>query len=124
MFRVVALVFCAIVLAGCADVGCGNEAPAEHLSPDKQWKYVTFDRNCGATTARNLQVSVLPAAKRLPSSAANAFIADDNHGATQFVAQPEWISPRKLRITYSAKARVFKREAAVGPIDIEYVEER
>jgi hypothetical protein len=110
-----------ILLAGC---DCANEAPAEHLSPDGRWKYVCFDRKCGATTGNNFQESVLPASKSLPNSAANAFIADDDHGATRFVAQSEWISPTKLRITYSQKARIFKRESKVGPIDIEYVAEQ
>jgi hypothetical protein len=113
-----------IVLMGCTEVGCDNEAPAEHVSPDGQWKYVSFDRNCGATTGSNLQISVLPASKSFPRGAANAFIADDNHGATRFVAQPEWLSGRKLRIAYSQKARVFKKEAAVGPVEIEYVQEQ
>ena len=110
----------AMLLSGC---DCENEGLAEHLSPDGRWKYVSFDRNCGATTRSNLQVSVLPASKPLSNGAANAFIADDNHGAARFVAQSEWISPTKLRIIYSPKARVFKRESKVGPIDIEYLAE-
>jgi hypothetical protein len=110
---------CLFVMMGC----CDNEAPSEHLSPDGQWKYVSFDRNCGATTSSNLQISVLPASKSLPSGAANAFIADDNHNATRFVAQSQWLSSRKLQIAYSPKARVFKKEASVGPIEIEYVQE-
>jgi hypothetical protein len=109
------------LMRGCTD--CKNEAPTEHVSPDGQWKYVSFDRNCGATTGSNLQISVLPVSKALSSGAANAFISDDNHGATRFVAQPEWLSGRRLRIVYSSKARVFKKEAKVGPIDIEYVQE-
>jgi len=112
-----------MVVVGCADFGCTNEAPAEHFSPDGQWKYVSFDRNCGATTGSNLQISVLPASKALPRGAANAFIADNDHGATRFVAQPEWLSSRKLRINYSPKARISKKEAQVGPIEIEYVQE-
>jgi len=111
------------LMIGCNDVGCENEAPAEHLSPDGQWKYVSFDRNCGATTRSNLQISVLPANKPLPSGAANTFIADDNHGETTFVAQPEWLSSRKLRITYAAKARIFKRETKIGPVEVEYTQE-
>ena len=113
------LVACALLVACCR-----NEAPAEHLSPDGQWKYVSFDRNCGATTRDNLQISILAASKRLPNEAANAFIADDNHGATRFVAQPEWVSSRELRIIYSPKARVFKKESQVGPIRITYAEEQ
>jgi len=109
-------------MVGCTD--CQNAAPAEHASPDGQWKYVSFDRNCGATTGSNLQISVLPVSNALSSGAANAFIADDYHDATRFVAQPEWMSDRRLRIVYSSKARVFKKEAKVGPIDIEYAQER
>jgi len=107
-------------LSGC----CENEAPAEHFSPDGQWKYVSFDRNCGATSSSNLQISILPASEALPKEAANAFIADDNHRVTRFVAQPEWVSARELKITYSAKARIFKKESKVGPIDLKYVEEQ
>ena len=113
-----------MMLVGCTDFPCENESPAEHVSPDGQWKYVSFDRNCGATTGSNLQVSVLPASKSLPSEAANTFIADDNHGATRFVAQPAWVNAHTLRISYSPKARIFKKESKVGPVDIEYVMER
>jgi hypothetical protein len=121
MFKLL-LVVC---FAGCSLLVscCENENPAEHLSSDGAWKYVSFDRNCGATTGSNLQVSVLLASKQLPNEGANAFIADDDHGATRFVAQPEWVSSHKLRITYSRKARVFRKESKVGPIEIEYVEQ-
>lgn len=123
MHRTVAMLLfvLALLFVGCNP--CSNEAPAEHLSPDGQWKYVSFDRNCGATTRSNLQISILPASKSLPNTAANAFTADDDHGAASFVAHPEWVSSHRLRITYSAKARVFKRESKVGPIEIEYVRE-
>jgi hypothetical protein len=71
----------AFSILGCLLLSGSNEAPSEHPSPDGEWKYVTFDRNCGATTGSNLQVTVLPAAARLPNEAGNTFIADDNHGA-------------------------------------------
>ena len=115
---------CSSALVGCSDFGCDNEAAAEHISPDGQWKFVTFDRNCGATAGSNLQISVLPVSKSLPRGGANTFIADDDHSATRFVAKPEWVSARKLRITYSPKARVFKHESKVGSVEIEYVQGR
>ena len=119
---IVLFIFASLTLmSGCTD--CQNQALAEHVSPDGQWKYVSFDRNCGATTGSNLQISVLPVSKSLSTGAANAFIADDNHDATRFVARPEWLSGHRLRIVYSSKARVFKKETKVGPIDIEYVQE-
>ena len=114
----IAAVTVCVVLSGC----CGNEGSYESASPDGQWKYVSFERNCGATTSNNLQISVLPASKRLANGAGNAFIADYNHEATSFTPKAEWLSARRLQITYSAKGRVFKKELKVGPIDISYVE--
>jgi hypothetical protein len=112
-------IFGCLLLSGC----CENEVPSEHLSPDGEWKYVTFDRNCGATTRSNLQVTFLPAAARLPNEAGNTFIADDNHGAAGSIAQLEWLAPHMLQITYSSKARVFKKESRTGIVEIRYVEQ-
>jgi hypothetical protein len=116
-----AIVALCLLIVGCAS--CKNEAQVEHFAPDGRWKYVSFDRNCGATTANNFQVSILEAPDVLPDSAANTFIADDNHGATKFVAQPAWLSSRILEITYSSRAHVFKKESHVGPIEIRYIEQ-
>ena len=88
------------------------------------WKFVVFDRNCGATTASNLQVSVLLATAKLSNDPGNAFIADGNHGVTGFVAQPEWLPPHTLRITFSSKARVFKKESQIGGVKIMYLEQQ
>ncbi len=76
-------------LCGC----CENEWASEQISPDGKWKYVTFSRNCGATTGNNYQVSVLSASAHLPLAAGNAFIGDSNHGETSFVALPVWLPP-------------------------------
>src|SRR5260370_39759045 len=86
-----------LLLSGC----CKNEVPSEHLSPDREWKYVTFDRNCGATTGSNLQVTVLSAAARLPYEAGNTFIADANHAAPGAIAQLERLTRPTLQMTYS-----------------------
>src|SRR5437867_10594463 len=107
-----------LLLWGC----CANEVPSKHLSPDGEWKYVTFDRNCGATTGSNLQVTVLPATAPLPNEAGNTLIADDNHGATGSIAQLEWLAPHTLQITISSKARVFKKESRTYTVEIRYVE--
>lgn len=108
-------------LAGCHNNVCNNELPSEHPSPDGKWKYVIFSRNCGATTGSNFQVSVLPASTSLPNEPANAFIGDYNRGATPYVAEIAWIGSNILQISYSTKARIFRKEAHVGPIEIKYV---
>jgi len=108
------LVFCAsTLLVGCNDL-CDNEAPAEHASPDGRWKYVSFDRNCVATTGSNLQISVLPSSQSLSNEAANAFAADGSHGATSFVAQPEWLdshpqwSPQNRPFVVTSKPAILR----------------
>lgn len=107
-------------LTGCRSHICNNEFPTEHPSPDGKWKYVIFDRNCGATTTNNLQVSVLPASASLPNESGNAFIADSDHGATSRVAEVVWVGSYTLQINYSSKARVFRKEAQIGPVQINY----
>jgi hypothetical protein len=110
-------VFCGLFLTGC----CGNEDPVEYPSPGGKWKYVTFERNCGATIESNFQVSVLPASAALPNEAGNVFIGDDHHGAASYVAELEWIDSNTLQIRYSSKARIFRQESRIGPIEIKYV---
>src|SRR5258708_19701527 len=95
-----------------------NEMPYEPVSPDGEWKYVTFDRNCGATTRGNLQVTLLPTAARLPNEAGNTFIADDNHGAAGSIAQFEWLSPHPPQITYSSKPPLFNKESPTSTLHI------
>jgi len=103
---------------------CANQDLYERVSPDGHWKYVSFERNCGAAAADNLEISILPVSKKLPDDGGNAFIADYNHGATTYTPKAQWLSARQLQITYSGKARVYKKEHKVGPIDISYVEIR
>jgi hypothetical protein len=111
--------FACLLLSSC----CENERRFGHLSPDGKWKYVTFSRNCGATTADNFQVSVLPATALMPKEAGNAFIADDDHGEAAFVADLEWLPPHTLQIKYSAKARIFRKESRVAVVEIRYAQQ-
>jgi hypothetical protein len=100
---------------------CQNEISTEVFSSDNVWKFVTFNRSCGATSSDSFQLSILNAHSKLDGRSANAFIADNNHGATTFVAEAHWISDRAIQVTYSSKARVFKAEPSVNGINIQYI---
>ena len=99
-----------LVSTGC----CANEFASEHLSPDGKWKFVTFDRNCGATTGNNMQVSLLPAQTRLSNDAGNAFIADNNRAATRFVAIRNGYHPTHFRLHILPKHAFSKRNIVLA----------
>jgi hypothetical protein len=64
MERTLALpIFAALLLAGCGDVGCGNEVSYRAPSPNGKVEAVVFNRNCGATTDFNTQLSIVPASQ-------------------------------------------------------------
>jgi hypothetical protein len=119
--QLVAAIILGCSLIGCHHYVCDNELLSEHSSPDGRWKYVIFRRDCGATTRTNFQISVLPISVPLPNEPADAFTGDDNHGATPYIAEVMWIGPKAIQIDYSSKARIFRKEARVGPIEIRYV---
>jgi hypothetical protein len=107
-----------VLLAGCSDV-CSNEDQSERLSPDGKWKVVGFQRNCGATTESNLQVSILPAGAQMPNEPGNVFRGE--YRSTNFVASYEWLDAHTVRIEYSPRARPVIIAEEIGPIRIEFV---
>jgi hypothetical protein len=54
-------------------------------------------------------------------SGLNWLIVDDHHGAASYVAEVEWVDSNTLQIRYSSKARIFRQESRIGPIEIKYV---
>jgi hypothetical protein len=101
---------------------CDNENSVEHPSPDGKWKVVVFERDCGATVGPNVQMSLLLSSKSLPKEAGNTFVIDGNHGASalQYI-YVDWTSDSSVRITYPSRARVFKQEKQVGPVNVSYI---
>jgi len=119
--RLVVAAISGFLLIGCHSNLCSNEFLKEQSSPDGKWKYISFARNCGATTAENFQISVLPSTTSLPEDAGNVFIGDYNHGAATHAPEIEWIGSNALQIGYSSKARIFRQERHIGPIEIKYL---
>src|SRR6266508_912458 len=81
------LVKAGVVLAACmslhgCDELCRNDVTSDVISPSGKHHAVVFQRDCGATTGFSVQVSVLPAGKRLENQGGNAFVADDGHDSS------------------------------------------
>jgi hypothetical protein len=102
-----------LALPGCDP--CGNEVSQTVVSPSGRLKAVVFNRNCGATTGFNTQVSILPAAAALPDDGGNTLILG---GAVPL--KVEWRSDATLRLNGVGAARLYKQEHAVAGVSIRY----
>ena len=69
-------------LSQLSDGLCGNDVLAEVPSPDRRFRLVAFNRDCGATTGFSTQVSLLKLHEALPNSEGNVFISDAADGVT------------------------------------------
>lgn len=75
---------------------CGNEIFQSIVSPNKEYKVIVFQRDCGATTGFSTQISVLKAYKNLPNEAGNIFIA--NGHPDYHPVKITWIEDQKIII--------------------------
>ena len=102
---------------------CQNTIRSEISSPSGKLKAVIFERDCGATTATVVHISIVPREYIINhADVANTLSADGNHGASSlsylFV---DWKSDGAVVITYPAKARVFMQDSHVGNVAISYI---
>ena len=97
---------------------CGNEVLSESISRTKAVKAVKFRRNCGATTPYSVQVSVIPISGRVKQSdVGNVFAAT---GVQPDDVSTEWLSDRRLSISYPRSARLFATESSFDGLHVEY----
>lgn len=105
------------LLAGATGCGekCRNEQVAVVPSPSGNSRVVVFHRNCGATTAANTQVSVLPKSASLANIPGNALILGGD-----VPVQARWESETSVTISGMGTARVFKQNTTAADIAVTY----
>ena len=103
-----------ILLSGC-DVGCANEEISAQASPSGNYQVVVFNRNCGATTRANTQVSIVKAGSPVSNEAGNALILD---GTVPLSVR--WLSETKVSIKGAGGAKGFKREPSAAGVEVAY----
>ncbi len=96
---------------------CGNEIVQSSPSPSGNLTAVVFNRNCGATTGFNTQVSILPSAELPTTAAGNVLILDD-----QIDLRLAWSSETTLSIHGVGSSQVFKQESHASGISVSYHE--
>lgn len=101
-------------LSGCG-ISCENEASTSIASPSGKYKAVVFNRNCGATTGANTQVSIVEAARSLPNGVGNVLIVDDS-----IALKIQWLGDGMLSIAGAHSPTVFKQESSTLGVAIVY----
>ena len=106
-FIIVAIIALIIVICGILSWSfgnvwsrlCGNVLVQEVYSPDKQYKAIVFERDCGATTDFSTQVSILESTKELSNVPGNIFAMNGHPDNTE--VQVEWENDHTIQITYT-----------------------
>ena len=118
-FRICAMSMILMYVSSCGL--CANRVIFQVVSPNRSIKAVVFERDCGATTGPNIQVSVIPADSLLPDDKGNVFIEDHNRPLS--TSQPikiSWKSDADLQITFNQNDNVFAENTTcsvmVGPL--------
>lgn len=112
-------------LSQLSDGLCGNDVLAEVPSPDRRFRLVAFNRDCGATTGFSTQVSLLELNEELPNSAGNVFISNEGKGvASTDDRKPEvrmhWEGPSSVIIEHGVRTRVFLSEGSRDGVRFAY----
>jgi hypothetical protein len=103
-----------LALSGC-DAGCGNEVASTIESAGGGHVAVIFNRNCGATTGFNTQLSVLAKGDAVPKEAGNTLIADGS-----LALKVRWVSESELVIAGVQGAKIFKQEKLANGVAVSY----
>lgn len=103
-----------------------NQVLEEYPSPDNAYKVVVFERDAGATSDFSTQVSIIPVKSSLGNRPGNIFIIDSDHrkapsgkGGGPDI-RVSWVGSKKIIISYSKNARIFKQEKTSEDILIDY----
>lgn len=101
-------------LTGCGAT-CGNEISQTINAPSDHVRAVVFNRDCGATTGFNTQVSIVSVADALSNDEGNTLIL-----VGTVSLQIRWQSDSVLQLDGLGSAKVFKQEKLVGGVAVIY----
>jgi hypothetical protein len=110
---IVTLVFVSLI-SGCGDTGCGNEIASRTASANGKLDVVVYNRNCGATTGFNTQVSIVPTGQE-PKGSGTVLILDGT-----VPLKVNWTSETSLTLFGMRSARVFHKAKQSKGVTISY----
>jgi len=84
-------------------------------SPNKKWKLVLFERNCGATSGSSSHISLLQAEEELKNVTGNLYIATGTpEGYTL-----NWLSDTAVKIN-GTKGNIHKQITQLNGVQLNY----
>lgn len=118
-------VLVALFLAQSCQAACRNEIISQVESPTGIYAAALFERNCGATSGNNLQVSIF----RTDAPAegpGNTFVIDYpneyyQEGHPRPVVKLRWTSESSATIEYDKGARIFTQAVMIQGVKIHYL---
>ena len=96
---------------------CVNTVREEILSPDGKYRAVIFERDCGATTGFNRQLSIVPSNKKLKNEKGNVFIIEGE------IVSTCWKTPTTFVIIYNGNREcIFLQKETYNDVSVSYVD--
>lgn len=99
----------------CCQSACKNDPKLNILSPSGKLRAVVFNRNCGATTSFNTQLSITEANDKPLEEGGNVFVVDGN-----VPLKIQWLSETKLFVAGGRGVKVFRQEELAKGVAISY----
>jgi hypothetical protein len=118
-----------LIVMGTTGCGmCKDTLITEATSPNGQLKAVTFVFGCGATTANDTRVVILPNHQQLDDTADHVFCLDDDVGKIRGLIGADravplklhWDSDKTLVISYPRRARVIEQSKKMRGVSIRF----
>jgi hypothetical protein len=103
-----------MTIMGCGNM-CSNEQVQSVTSPSNQWTAIAFIRDCGATTGKSSQVSIVRRGDVLSNESGNALVLE-----APVPISLHWTPSEHLVIQGTRGVKRFKEESVVGGVRILY----
>jgi hypothetical protein len=128
--RIIGVLFPMLTTFGFAqscEAACSNEIINKVQSPTGSYTAAIFERNCGATSGNNFQVSIFRSDAAL-GELGNTFVID--YSADQYpdvplqaVVKLHWTSQSDVTIEYKRGARIFTQAIMIEGVKVRYVDQ-
>ena len=110
-----------LMLSSCSIVGdCRNEIEYRSQSPNGSYDVVVFNRNCGATSGYNVQVSIVEHGMDITKEKNGNILSAFGVGYTESI-KPIWLSQNAINIYMYRSARIGFRKNAINGIAIKHI---